>query len=283
MHTKPLPRLGLPNLGLGITLADEHLDHFLNNQTDVGWFEVNIENFIDRPDLLLNKLLRIRKNTPIVMYSVSFAVGGKQPVNFNYLKKVKRIADIIEPAWIADHVCANGAAFHSTYTLEHIPLTAETLNHTCDRVMVVQDYLKRPLIIENTSNYQQYRQSTISEWGFLSTLAMATGCGLVIDLDNICASAIDHRYDLNNYLNSLPHRHIVQLRKSCSLNYGETAMDSQLKDSAWTLYNQVQYITGGVSTCLSWNIGMPDYSTVLKQFKNTQQLLSESGRATFMI
>ena len=143
MDTYTLPRLGLPNLGLGVGLRNKHFNYLLHNPAQVDWFEIISENFMDDFGFARHVLMHVRKQVPVVMHGVSLSVGSTDPINFIYLEKLKALAEAIEPEWISDHLCWTGVAYTNTHDLLPMPMTQESLAHVCERVMRIQDYLKR--------------------------------------------------------------------------------------------------------------------------------------------
>src|SRR5438270_2968830 len=161
-------RLGLPHLGLGVGLRTVHFGHILERRPKVDWFEVISENFMDsrgRPRYVLEQ---IAERYPIVMHGVSLSIGSTDPLDFEYLGKLKRLADQVKAHWVSDHLCWTGVAGLNAHDLLPIPLNEATLDHVVRRVRTVQDFLERPLVLENPSTYVGFTNSTLSEWGFLT-------------------------------------------------------------------------------------------------------------------
>lgn len=276
MNIPVLPRLGLPNLGLGVGLRNKHFNYLLHNPAQVDWFEIITENFMDDFGFARHALMHVRKQVPVVMHGVSLSVGSSDPINFKYLEKLKALAEVIEPVWISDHLCWTGVAYTNTHDLLPMPMTQESLTHVTERVMRIQDYLKRPLILENPSTYLQFKASTISEWGFLSSLAKTTGCGLLLDVNNVFVSANNHGFDAPNYINSLPHEHIVQMHIAGPTDCGDLLIDTHdqpVPSEVWKLYAQAQQLTGGVSTLLEWDAKIPDYPDLLIELYKAREAL----------
>jgi uncharacterized protein (UPF0276 family) len=276
MNNNNLPRLGLPNLGLGVGLRNKHFNYLLHNPAQVDWFEIISENFMDDFGFARHVLMHVRKQVPVVMHGVSLSVGSTDPINFKYLEKLKALAEAIEPEWISDHLCWTGVAYTNTHDLLPMPMTRESLTHVCERVMRIQDYLKRPLILENPSTYLQFKASTISEWGFLSSLAATTGCGLLLDVNNVFVSATNHGFDAPNYINNLPHEHIVQMHIAGPTDCGDLLIDTHdqpVPSEVWKLYAQAQQLTGGVSTLLEWDAKIPDYPDLLIELYKAREAL----------
>ncbi len=276
MNSNSLPRLGLPNLGLGVGLRNKHFNYLLHNPAQVDWFEIISENFMDDFGFARHVLMHVRKQVPVVMHGVSLSVGSTDPINFKYLDKLKALAEVIEPAWISDHLCWTGVAYTNTHDLLPMPMTHESLTHVCERVMRIQDYLNRPLILENPSTYLQFKASTISEWGFLSSLATTTGCGLLLDVNNVFVSANNHGFSAANYINNLAHEHIVQMHIAGPTDCGDLLIDTHdqpVPSEVWKLYAQAQQLTGGVSTLLEWDAKIPDYPDLLIELYKAREVL----------
>jgi uncharacterized protein (UPF0276 family) len=274
INTKP--RLGLPNLGLGVGLRNKHFNYLLNNPAGVDWFEIISENFMDDFGFASHVLMHVRKQVPVVMHGVSLSVGSTDPLNYTYLQKLKELAEKVEPEWISDHLCWTGVAYTNTHDLLPMPMTEESLSHVAQRVLKIQDYLKRPLILENPSTYLQFKASTMPEWEFLSALAKETGCGLLLDANNVFVSAHNHGFDAVKYIDSLPHEHIVQMHIAGPTDCGALLVDTHdqpVPSEVWKLYKQAQQLTGGVSTLLEWDARIPEYPELLEELYKAKEVL----------
>ncbi len=286
-----LPRLGHPDLGIGVGLRTVHFQHILQQRPDVGWFEIISENFMDsqgRPRHVLNQ---IAERYSIVMHGVSLSIGSTDPLDFEYLAKLKRLAAEINARWVSDHLCWTGVAGLNTHDLLPIPLNEDSLQHVAGRVRTVQDYLQRPLILENPSTYVTFTHSTLTEWQFLGALAEQTGCGLLLDVNNIYVSARNHGFDPVEYIENVPHDRIVQFHLAGHTNHGTHCIDThdgRVTDAVWELYRRAHSLTRGVSTLLEWDAQIPPFPVLhaeaLKaaQFRNDrcQPLKGSSSAAT---
>ncbi len=261
----PQPRLGHANLGLGVGLRAPQFSHILEHWPAVDWFEIISENYIDsqgRPRYVLDQ---IAERYPIVMHGVSLSIGSTDPLDFDYLKKLKTLSTAIDAKWISDHVCWTGVAGKNTHDLLPIPYNEETLQHVASRVRQVQDFLEQPLILEDPSSYVTFAASTMHEWEFLSALTEETGCGLLLDVNNVYVSAINHDFDPAEYIENLPWESIVQFHLAGHTNMGDYCIDThdgQVIDPVWQLYRLAHQRTGGVSTLLEWDANIPDFATM---------------------
>lgn len=270
-------RLGLPNLGLGLGLRNQHLSYILNNDPIVDWFEIISENYIDNYGYSRHALEQVRAKMPVVMHGVSMSIGSTDPLNYNYLGKLKELAEWLEPEWISDHLCWTGVNMINTHDLLPMPMNQESLDHVIERVEQVQAFLQRPLVLENPSTYLEYNASTLTEWDFLSQLAKQTGCGLLLDVNNVYVSATNHGFDPKEYIEALPHEHIVQIHLAGPTDYNGFLIDTHDKPvptPVWHLYKLAQELTGGVSTLLEWDANIPPYEELVAELMKSKSVLA---------
>lgn len=269
-------RLGLPNLGLGLGLRNQHLPYILNNDPIVDWFEIISENYIDNYGYSRFALEQIRAKMPIVMHGVSMSIGSTDALNYDYLNKLKELAEWLEPEWISDHLCWTGIQMVNTHDLLPMPLNQESLEHVARRVLAVQDFLKRPLVLENPSSYLEYNASTFTEWDFLSELVKKTDCGLLLDVNNVYVSANNHGFDPYEYIKNLPHKHIVQIHLAGPTDYNGFLIDTHDKavpTPVWQLYQLAQELTQGVATLLEWDANIPPYEDLVAELMKAKLVL----------
>ncbi|PPU74308.1 hypothetical protein XcuCFBP2542_15440 [Xanthomonas cucurbitae] len=244
----------------------------------------NSENYLDDHGYQRAMLSQLAAAVPIVMHGVSLSIGSQTPLDHDYLRKLARLAEDIGAAWISDHLCWTGLGSHNTHDLLPLPFTAQSLAHVRDRVLRVQDLLGRALVLENPSSYVQFQTSTMPEWEFLARLAEGTGCGLLLDVNNVYVSAHNHRFDPEQYLRALPHRQVVQIHLAGPTQFGDCLVDTHdqpVPGRVWELYALAQQLTGGVSTLLEWDANLPDYTGLLDELNKARQLLE--GRTPAMI
>lgn len=257
------PRLGLPHLGFGVGLRSAHYGDVLAHWPRVDWFEVISENFMDSRGHPRHVLDEVAARYPVVAHGVSLSIGSTDPLDRDYLARLKRFVDEIDPVWVSDHVCWTGVAGLNTHELVPIPFTEEALEHVVTRIGIVQDVLERPLVLENPSSYVTYVASTMSEWEFLARMAHEADCGLLLDVANVRVSAVNHGFDAVEYLRALPHERIVQIHLA-----GHTDLDTHIVDThdrhvpepVWGLYATATELTGGVSTLVEWDERLPSFA-----------------------
>ena len=274
----PSPRLGNPNLGLGVGLRSVHFPYILAEQPAVDWFEIISENFMDSQGRPRYVLEQIAEQYPIVMHGVSLSIGSTDPLNSDYLAKLKKLAVAVRPLWVSDHLCWTGVLGLNAHDLLPIPLNDETLKHVVERVRTVQDYLERPLVLENPSSYVTFAGSTMSEWEFLTRLAADADCGLLLDVNNVYVSSVNHDFDPVEYVSNVPHERIVQVHLAGHTDCGTHRIDTHdnhVIDPVWELYRMAHRFTGGVSTLLEWDAMIPPFPVVHTEVLKAKQYMSE--------
>jgi uncharacterized protein (UPF0276 family) len=267
----------MPHLGFGLGLRHCHFHHLLQHPPQVGWFEIISENFMDDHGFARHVLEKLARDLPIVMHGVSLSIGSVDPLDMDYLAGLRALAGWLEPAWISDHLCWTGVSGHNTHDLMPLPLTEEALDHVAERVLRVQDFLGRPLVLENPSAYLELAASTIPEWEFLSELTARTGAGILLDVNNVFVSSCNLGFDPEEYLRGLPPDRVVQIHVA-----GPTAYDRYLVDThdhpvpteVWRLYRLAQDLTGGVSTLLEWDAAIPPYPDLVAELDKARAALA---------
>lgn len=278
MNVKTIPRLGHDNLGLGVGLRATHFPYILENWPAVDWFEIISENFMDsrgRPRYILDQ---IAERYPVVMHGVSLSIGSTDPLDMDYLKGLKSLAEGVKPAWISDHICWTGIAGRNTHDLLPVPFTEQTLAHIIERVKIVQDVLERPFVLENPSSYIEFTGSTMDEWEFVTRLAEDADCGLLLDVNNVYVSSFNHDMEPDQFIQSLPHERIVQFHLAGHTNYTTHLIDTHdnhVVEPVWELYRLAHQLTGGVSTLLEWDANIPPFPVVHDEVLKAKKFMSK--------
>ncbi|HSK71421.1 MAG TPA: DUF692 domain-containing protein [Pyrinomonadaceae bacterium] len=250
------------NPGLGLGLRSKHFNYILEYNPPVDWFEVISENFMDSGGRPRQVLRQIAERYPVVMHGVSLSIGSTDPLNFEYLKKLKNLAKEIKPLWISDHLCWTGINGLNTHDLLPVPLTEESLKHICCRINQVQDFLEREFVFENPSTYLTFKQSTIPEYDFLRYMTEETGCLLLLDVNNVYVSAFNNDFDPAHYIRQIPHDRVVQMHLAGHQHCGDYIIDThdrRVTDGVWELFTLAWQLTGGAATLLEWDNHIPDF------------------------
>ena len=255
-------------LGFGLGLRIPHYDEILATRPKVDWFEVLSENYLVPGGKPLYYLERIRANYPVVMHGVSLSIGGSDPLNPDYLKQLKALADRIEPRWISDHLCWTGVGGLNLHDLMPLPYTEEAVQHVVSRVNQVQDFLGRRILLENVSSYVTYKQSQLTEWEFLAHIAEQADCLILLDINNIYVSSFNHGFDPAEYLNGIPIERVQQFHLAGHQNCGNYIVDTHdhpIINPVWTLYETAVKRFGSVSTMIERDDNIPPLKELLAE------------------
>ena len=259
-------------LGFGLGLRTPYYQAILEQRPAVDWFEVVSENHLVEGGKPLYYLEAIGEHYPLVMHGVSLSIGGPHPLDRDYLQRLKRLADRVQPAWISDHLCWSRGSAHQLHDLLPLPFTEESLQHVADRVRQVQEVIERPLVLENVSSYLRSADDQFSEWQFLAALSDLTGCELLLDVNNVYVSARNHGFEPWAFISGLPAQRIRQLHLAGHSDYGSYLIDTHdapVSDPVWQLYARTLRHLGPVATLLERD----------DHFPPLQELLDELDRA----
>jgi uncharacterized protein (UPF0276 family) len=226
-------------LGFGLGLRIPHFEHVLQHRPPVDWFEVLSENFMVAGGKPKHYLHRIREHYPMVMHGVSMSIGSTDPLDTVYLRKLKVLANEIQPEWISDHLCFTASRSVNSHDLLPLPYSAEALRHVVERVGQVQDFLGRRILLENVSSYLTYTTSEMTEWEFLAEIARAADCDILLDINNIYVSARNHGFSAHEYLQGIPAGHVRQFHLAGHTDCGDYLIDTHdhaVVDPVWELY-----------------------------------------------
>jgi len=255
-----------PALGFGLGLRVDHYETILTERPAIDWLEALTENYLVPGGKPLHNLARIREHYPMVMHGVSMSIGSTEPLDREYLKQVKALAERIEPAWISDHLCWTGVAGKNMHDLLPLPYTDEALAHIAGRVRTVQDILGRRVLLENVSSYVSFRDSRMTEWEFLRALSEEADCLILLDVNNIYVSSVNHEFDPYAYLNAIPVGRVQQMHLAGHQNHGDYLIDTHdhpVPDPVWDLYAAAVRRFGRVSTMIERDANIPPLAELL--------------------
>jgi len=272
-----------PWLGFGLGLRPAHYETILNEAPAVDWFEIISENYLVPGGRPLHYLDRIRERYPMVMHGVSLSIGTQDPLDREYLRQLRALAERVEPAWISDHLCWTGAHGLNAHDLLPLPYTEEALKHVAARVGEVQDFLGRRILLENVSSYVSYPESEMSEWEFLRELAVRADCLILLDVNNIFVSSVNHEFDPHEYLNGIPVERVWQFHLAGHRNHGDYIIDTHdepVIDPVWELYAAAVRRFGRVSTMIERDDNIPPLAELLAELDRARRIAATSPHQT---
>jgi uncharacterized protein len=286
------PALGVLNLAApttpipaqaGIGLRAPHHEAIVRERPLIGWVEAHSENYFADGGFQLEQLAQVRELYPVSLHGVGLSLGSVDPLDPEHLRKLKRLIARCEPALVSEHL--SWGSFDGTYLNDLLPLpyTDEALAHTIKRVGEVQDFLGRQILIENISSYLQFTGAQIPEWEFLARLARESGCGLLVDVNNIYVNACNHGFDPVHYLASLPREPVqeIHLAGHSTNHYGgrELRIDTHsapVCPAVWELYQFALHCFGPLPTLIEWDADLPALEILVAEAHTADRFLEQS-------
>jgi len=265
--------------GAGIGLRGQHIPEIIQAQPDVPWFEILADNHLAEGGLIPQQLAAVRSSYPVTFHCVGMSIAGVDALDMAYLEKIRSLAERFEPAWISDHLCFTQYAKHQYHDLLPFPYSEESLAHVCERVMKIQDYLGRELVVENVSTYLQYRDSSMTEGEFLKSLCEKTGCEILLDVNNAYVNEINHGIDARDFIASLPARHIREVHLAGYEDKGEYLIDAHnnlVANPVWELYEYLVQLYGEKPTLIEWDNDIPAFDVLMEEAQRAERILSAS-------
>ena len=272
----------MSSLGFGLGLRPDHYTDILSDRPRVDWFEAITENYLVPGGSPLHYLERVRSEFPVVLHGVSLSIGGTDPLDATYLRDLKLLASRIEPSWISDHLCWTGVNGLNLHDLLPLPYTEEALRHVVGRVRRVQDYLGRRILLENVSSYLTYSTSEMSEWEFLAGIAEQADCHLLLDVNNIYVSSVNHRFDPLAYLAGVPANRVRQIHLAGHQDNGSHIIDTHdapVAPEVWDLYGHAVRRFGDVATMIERDDNIPELEVLVAELDTARSIASQQLQA----
>jgi uncharacterized protein (UPF0276 family) len=266
----------------GIGLRAKHYKEIVSSLPDIGWFEGHSENYFAEGGQPLYYLEQIRAHYPLSLHGVGLSLGSTDPLNKKHLQKLKSLVHRFEPGLVSEHLSWGSVTGRYLNDLLPLPYTEEALAHVTGRIAQVQDLLGRQLLIENVSSYLQFNHSTIPEWEFLAEVAERSGCGILLDVNNIYVSAVNHHFDPLYYLHAIPLEAVQEYHLAGFDRDGELLIDTHGKpvfDDVWELYRQAVERFGILPTLIEWDTDIPELPVLLDEARKAEELLQERQNA----
>jgi uncharacterized protein (UPF0276 family) len=268
-----------PVTGFGLGLRTEHYAAFAEPQPGVDWLEVISENYLVPGGKPLHHLDRIRRDVPMVMHGVSMSIGSTDPLDLAYLRELKALADRIEPAWISDHLCWTGVDHHNLHDLLPLPYTEAALRHVVQRVQQVQDLLGRRLLLENVSSYVSFAGDEMSEWQFIAELAQRADCELLLDVNNVYVSSVNHGFDAKAFIDAMPRERVRQIHLAGHEDHGSYLVDTHdhpVCEAVWSLYAHTVQRLGPVPTMIERDDHIPPLAELLAELDQARAIQAQA-------
>ena len=254
-----------PKLGIGIGLRVPHYDHILNKKPDVSWFEIISENFMVEGGRPLAVLDQIMEQYQVVQHGVGLYPGNADGLDFSHLKRLKSLIQRTNTPWISDHLCWGSIDGTFSHDLLPMPYTLESARKIAENLRIAQDYLEIPLAVENVSSYAAFHADEMTEWEYLAEVVELADVGMLLDVNNIYVSSVNHGFDPLDYVNFIDPKRVMQMHIAGHSKYERFIIDTHdhpVIDPVWKLYARAIERCGPVPTLLEWDARIPPFEEV---------------------
>jgi len=263
------------DIDFGLGLRPEHYEEIAANPGQVSWFEALSENYMVPGGSPLRWLDRLRRDYPMALHGVALSIGSIDPLDRRYLDELKALVARVQPMWVSDHLCFTGLRGQNMHDLLPLPYTEEALDHVAERVMRVQDRLRRRLVLENVSSYVTYAASELTEWEFIAALCRRADCEVLLDVNNVYVSAFNHEFDPVDFLRGIPRERVRQFHLAGHTNNGTHIVDTHdhpIIGGVWDLYAEAVRLFPGVPTMIERDANIPPYAELLAELAEARRI-----------
>ncbi len=278
LYTMTHDPLAARGTGFGLGLRTQHYADFLERKQPLDWLEAITDNYLIDGGKPLAVLDAIRRDYPVALHGVAMSIGAAQGVDLSYLRRVKALADRIEPLWVSDHLCWTGPGPEQLHDLYPLPYTDASARHVIAQIRRAQDVLGRRLVVENVSSYIHYRHDSASEWQFLAHIAQEADCLLLVDVNNIYVSSVNHGFDPLTYLHALPAHRVQQIHLAGHSDHGDHIVDTHdhpVAAPVWALYAQACQRFGAVAAMIERDDHIPPLAELLGEMDIARRIAAE--------
>ena len=264
----------------GAGLKSQHYHTIIEQQPDIGWFEVHPENYMGEGGAPLRYLERIRSDYPVSLHSVGTSLGSHRPLDLNHLKRLKQLVDRFEPGFVSEHLSWSHGYEWFTHDLIPLIYTEESLRSIVEKIDQVQAFLGRRILIENPSSYLQFNRSQIPEQEFYVEAAKRSGAGLLLDINNVFVSCSNHGWSVYEYLAAVPAElvcevhlagHSIQNIEGQILRVDDHG--SPVCSDVWLLYRDYIETNGAVPTLIEWDSNIPEFPELFREVQFAEEFL----------
>ncbi len=263
--------------GVGIGLRIPHYDHIFSRNPVVDWFEIISENYMVDAGRPLHVLDRILEKYRVVQHGVSMYFGSAQPADREHLRRLKTLVKRTRTPWLSDHLCWGSVDGTYSHDLLPLPYTWEAAEATAARIREVREYLEIPVAVENVSSYAEFTDSEMTEWEFLNEVVERADCGILLDVNNIYVSSVNHEFDPLTYVNAVSAERVAQIHIAGHSRYEKYILDTHdhpVIDPVWQLYARAIERCGPTPTLLEWDDRIPAFDEVHREAKKAERYLN---------
>jgi uncharacterized protein (UPF0276 family) len=283
MVSQSIERPGPIPVAAGIGLRGPHHSQILAEQPEIPWLEVHSENFFRKDSIASAALAKIRRDYPVSIHGVGLSIGSVGELARDHLEKLAALIDRVEPGLVSEHLCWGSVGGYHLNDLLPLPYTEEALEHMAQRITEVQEFLGRQILIENVSSYMEFEASTIPEWEFLAEVANRSGCGILLDINNIFVSASNHGFDATDYLDAIPTEKVgeIHLAGHSTQEFDDESVlidthNAPVCTEVWELFQITMNKTGPLPTLIEWDADLPPLATLMAEARKAQNFVDKA-------
>ncbi|TCU26778.1 hypothetical protein EV130_104392 [Rhizobium azibense] len=276
---------GLPRRA-GVGFKPQHFTDINAKPQPIGFFEVHAENYMGAGGPPHAQLGKLREDYALSIHGVGLSIGSTQPLDKIHLARLKSLCDRYEPESFSEHLAWSTHAAVFLSDLLPLPYTEATLAQVAEHVDEVQNTLKRQMLLENPATYLLFEESTIEETDFLAEVVRRTGCGLLLDVNNVFVASTNHHMDPRDYLARFPVQFVGEIHLS---GHSETmddlgarllidSHDTPVKDPVWALYEELINRTGPIASLVEWDNDVPEWPVLRAEAEAADAILKSSAR-----
>ena len=266
-------RFRVPDLGIGVGFRVPHYAHVTEQHPPMDWFEVLSENFMVDGGSPLHFLRGLVGRYPLVLHGVSMSLGG--PEDREHLARLQELVALTRPHWVSDHLCLSNDGTHNSHDLLPLPYTDAVADHLVQRIRGVKQALGAVFAVENVSSYLSYKASSMPEWEFLTEVTERADCGILLDVNNVFVSSINHGFDPTVYLDAVPADRVVQIHLAgheIRDGYRIDTHDAPVCDEVWDLYAHAIERLGPISTLVEWDGNIPSFERLSEEAERAREV-----------
>lgn len=265
--------------GIGVGLRAPHVVEILKHKPALDWLELLADNHIADGGWSRKQAIEIANFYPVTMHCVGMSIGSVDPINFDYLKRIKALAAEVKPKIISDHLCWTSLYTHYSHDLLPLPYTEEALTHLTDRIIQTQEFLGTRIAIENVSAYLTYQHSTINEVEFVNALAAQADCSILFDINNLYVNYVNNGQDSDDYINKIDINRVAEIHLAGfeeKENYHLDAHNSRVHQDVWDLYEKFLVRKEGIPTLIEWDHDIPELSVLMEEAMKAKRIYQRS-------
>ena len=270
---------------IGIGLRGDHFEQAVNGPHPIDWFEVHTENYFGRGGKPHHYLTKIRQDYPVSFHGVALSIGSTDPLSDSHLKNISELIDRYQPMLVSDHLTWSSIGGTYLHDLLPLPFTKEAADHVVGRIEAIQDTLRQQILIENASTYLEFNHSELSECEFMVDIAERSGCGILLDVNNIYVNSRNHGIDAISYIESVPESVVQEIHLAGhtvnKFDDGEVLIDThdqRVCDDVWNLYGIAAKKFPTAATLIEWDKDLPDFSVLLEEATIARSIHQQSER-----